>query len=65
MVLIIMKLVCVSGKKSVSFLKAADGNPWVWVMGEHENDLTIEQILEKEAKEKAELEALKEMEELE
>ncbi|KAK2160808.1 hypothetical protein LSH36_127g19009 [Paralvinella palmiformis] len=53
------------GKKSVNFLKAADGNPWVWVMGEHESDLSVEQILEKEAKDSAEQEAQKEVEQLE
>jgi len=39
----------------------ADENPWVWVMGEHENDKSIEEILEEEvrakAREKAEKEA--------
>lgn len=42
----------------------ADQNPWVWVMGEHENDRTIEQILEDEAREKARQKAEKEAEEL-
>lgn len=39
--------------KKVNFLQGEDGEPWVWVMGEHENDLTIEEILEEEAKQKA------------
>jgi len=34
-------------------LNGRDGNVWVWVMGEHPSDLSIEQILENEAKERA------------
>jgi len=45
----------------VSFLEDSDGQPWTWVMGEHKNDKTVEQILEAEtqeiAKQRAELEA--------
>ncbi|KAH9515459.1 SH2 domain-containing protein 4B [Bulinus truncatus] len=37
------------GKKKVQFMKGRDGGDWVWVMGEHPNDKTIEQILEEEA----------------
>lgn len=40
-------------RKTVSFRKGVDGEPWVWVMGEHENDRTIEEILAEEAREKA------------
>lgn len=40
-------------KYSVEFLLGADGEPWVWVMGEHENDKSIEQILADEAQRKA------------
>lgn len=40
-------------KKSVNFLTGNDGEPWVWVMGEHPDDKTIDQILEKEAREEA------------
>lgn len=40
-------------KKSVNFLMGSDGEPWVWVMGEHEDDKSIEKILEEEAREKA------------
>lgn len=40
-------------KKTVNFLQGSDGEPWVWVMGEHPNDKSIEQILEEEAREKA------------
>ncbi|XP_018323856.1 SH2 domain-containing protein 4A [Agrilus planipennis] len=39
--------------KSVSFMHGADGEPWVWVMGEHENDKSIDEILREEAIEKA------------
>lgn len=51
-------------KKSVSFLKGMDGEPWVWVMGEHKNDKTIEQILKEEAIEKARKLAEEEAQEL-
>ncbi|CAH0563906.1 unnamed protein product [Brassicogethes aeneus] len=40
-------------RKNVSFMKGVDGEPWVWVMGEHENDKSIEEILREEALEKA------------
>ena len=26
---------------------AADGNPWVWVMGEHKDDLSYEELVRK------------------
>lgn len=42
-----------NNRKSVSFMEGVDGAPWVWVMGEHENDLSIEDILQNEAREKA------------
>lgn len=51
-------------KKTVSFLQGIDGEPWVWVMGEHENDRTIDDILDEEAREKARKLAEKEAEEL-
>ncbi|XP_060522908.1 SH2 domain-containing protein 4A-like [Cylas formicarius] len=55
----------VSGKKkNVSFLKGADGEPWVWVMGEHRDDKSIEQILQEEAIEKARKIAEKEAEQM-
>ncbi|BFZ03661.1 hypothetical protein BsWGS_06700 [Bradybaena similaris] len=38
------------GKKKVDFLLGKDGSEWVWVMGEHPLDKTIEQILEEETK---------------
>lgn len=40
-------------RKGVQWLCGKDGNVWVWVMGEHPDDLTIEQILDNESKEKA------------
>lgn len=52
------------GKKKVQFLSGKDGNEWVWVMGHHPDDLSIEEILEKEAIEKAMQQAEKEAEEL-
>ncbi|CAG9767371.1 unnamed protein product [Ceutorhynchus assimilis] len=51
-------------KKSVSFLKGVDGEPWVWVMGEHENDRSIEDILNEEAIEEARKIAEKETEQM-
>lgn len=51
-------------KKRVEFLKGMDGEPWVWVMGEHENDKSIQEILRDEAIEKARKLAEKEAEEL-
>lgn len=53
-----------NNNKSVNFLKGVDGEPWVWVMGEHENDKSIEVILRDEAIEKARKMAEKEAEEL-
>ena len=37
----------------MDFLKGADGCEWVWVMGEHKNDLSIEEIIEQEAQKTA------------
>nr|CAI5828107.1 unnamed protein product [Callosobruchus analis] len=51
-------------KKNVSFMQGQDGEPWVWVMGEHEDDQTIEEILRQEAIERARQLAQKETEEL-
>ncbi|ENN77711.1 hypothetical protein D910_03790, partial [Dendroctonus ponderosae] len=51
-------------KKSVSFMKGSDGEPWVWVMGEHEYDKSIEDILNEEAREQARKIAEKEAEQL-
>jgi SH2 domain-containing protein 4A len=51
-------------KMQVDFRMGSDGEPWVWVMGEHPNDLSIEEILEQEAREKARRQAEKEAEQL-
>ena len=51
-------------QKHIDFLLGADNNVWVWVMGEHKHDRTIEQIMEEESKRKAEEEAEKETEKL-
>lgn len=37
----------------VQFLLGQDGEPWVWVMGEHPADKTIDEILEEETQDKA------------
>lgn len=42
-----------SNKQSVTFRTGADGEVWVWVMGEHPDDKTIEEILTDEAKQAA------------
>ncbi|XP_045522030.1 SH2 domain-containing protein 4B-like [Pieris brassicae] len=42
-----------NGKKQVQFLKGEDGEPWVWVMGEHPDDQSIECILAEEARQRA------------
>lgn len=39
----------------------AEGDPWTWVMGEHSDDKSIEQILEEEAREAARQLAEKEL----
>ncbi|KAL3107172.1 hypothetical protein niasHT_011891 [Heterodera trifolii] len=41
------------GVRRVQWLNGKDGDVWVWVMGEHPNDMSIEQILDKESEEKA------------
>ena len=38
----------------MTFLQGKDQNVWVWVMGDHQSDKTIEQMLEEEAERKAE-----------
>ncbi|XP_073962128.1 SH2 domain-containing protein 4B-like [Choristoneura fumiferana] len=42
-----------NGKKQVKFMHGEDGEPWVWVMGEHPNDRSIESILEEETRARA------------
>ena len=34
----------------IKFLEGRDGHPWVWVMGDHSKDKTIDQILTEEAR---------------
>jgi len=51
-------------KPKIEFRLGMDGEPWVWVMGEHDDDLTIEDLLEQEAQQKALELAEKEMEAL-
>lgn len=48
------------GSKRVDFLLGSDGKPWTWVMGEHSEDSSIEEILERETKEKARIQAAQE-----
>ena len=52
------------GVRNIGWLLGTDGYEWVWVMGDHEKDKPIEQILEEEAIQKAKLLAEKEAEEL-
>ncbi|XP_060071775.1 SH2 domain-containing protein 4B-like isoform X2 [Ylistrum balloti] len=53
------------GKKGfVKFLEGSDGQEWVWVMGEHQGDRRIEDILEEEAKNEAFRKAELEMDKL-
>lgn len=42
-----------NGGRRVQWVTGSDGDVWVWVMGEHPKDLSIEQILENESKDKA------------
>ncbi|XP_064632377.1 SH2 domain-containing protein 4A-like isoform X2 [Lineus longissimus] len=53
-----------NGRKNIDFLLGSDGKEWVWVMGEHKKDKSLEQILKDEAHEKARILAEKEAEEL-
>lgn len=43
------------------WLTGDDGNVWVWVMGDHPNDLSIETIIEEETKANAKKLAEKEV----
>lgn len=40
-------------KRNIQWLLGKDNNIWVWVMGDHPNDLTIEEIIEEENQRKA------------
>lgn len=42
----------------------AKGEPWTWIMGEHKDDKSIEQIIEGEAREAARVQAEHETEHL-
>lgn len=61
-----MFLTCVvcPGAKTVQFLHGEDGEPWVWVMGEHPDDMPIDQILEIETRETARQQAEREAQQL-
>ena len=48
----------------MGFLQGSDGKEWVWIMGEHKDDKSLEQILEEEAQENARLLAEREAEAL-
>jgi len=48
--------------KTVNWLLGKDSKPWVWVMGDHPDDLSIEEIIEREAQQKANKRAEKEAE---
>ncbi|KIH59451.1 SH2 domain protein [Ancylostoma duodenale] len=50
-----------SNKRGIKWLTGADGEVWVWVMGDHPLDKSIEEILEEEARQEAHNRALKEL----
>ena len=41
----------------INFLLGSDQNPWVWVMGEHPDDLPYEELVKQRELEEAEREA--------
>lgn len=45
----------------IDFLKGADGQPWVWVMGEHAADLPYEELVRRQEREELERERLRDM----
>ncbi|XP_022536989.2 SH2 domain-containing protein 4A [Astyanax mexicanus] len=51
-------------KKTVSWMKSSDNDVWVWVMGEHPDDKTYDQICDEIMAERAALQAQKEADEL-
>ena len=55
-----MVLCLSSDGRRIQFILGADGEPWTWVMGEHSNDKTVDQLLEEDAKKKAAEQAEKE-----
>ncbi|VDO28479.1 unnamed protein product [Haemonchus placei] len=50
-----------TSKKGIKWLTGADGEVWVWVMGDHPLDKSIEEILEEEARQEAHSRALREL----
>ena len=49
-----IECVCgVAGGRCVGFKAGCDGQPWVWVMGEHKDDRSIEEIIEAEQQSRA------------
>nr|XP_034312947.1 SH2 domain-containing protein 4B [Crassostrea gigas] len=50
------------GRKNVDFLLGKNGKEWVWVMGEHKKDRSIEEMIEIEIQERALKEAELEIE---
>uniref|UniRef100_A0A1I7UNK2 SH2 domain-containing protein n=1 Tax=Caenorhabditis tropicalis TaxID=1561998 RepID=A0A1I7UNK2_9PELO len=48
-------------RKNLKWLTGVDGQVWVWVMGDHEADKTIDEILEEENREKAHALAMREL----
>jgi len=54
----------VGRRHGVRFLEDREGRPWTWVMGEHPDDKSVEQILDKEARHIARQQAELETEEL-
>lgn len=48
----------------MDFLLGKNGREWVWVMGEHKNDKSIEEMIELEIQEKALKEAEREIDEI-
>ncbi|XP_052686418.1 SH2 domain-containing protein 4A-like [Crassostrea angulata] len=52
------------GRMNVDFLLGKNGREWVWVMGEHKHDRSIEEMIELEIQESALKEAEREIEEI-
>ncbi|PIC35867.1 hypothetical protein B9Z55_015083 [Caenorhabditis nigoni] len=48
-------------RKGLRWLTGVDGEVWVWVMGDHAQDKTIDEILEEESREKAHALAMREL----
>ncbi|XP_050677202.1 SH2 domain-containing protein 4B-like [Leptidea sinapis] len=53
-----------NSRKHVQFLQGEDGEPWVWVMGEHPDDESVESILAEEARQRALAQARQEVHQL-